>query len=95
MDVQLADSTVLLLGPGNKPDRVILRTLTTEGAWTCATQSEASTTDLVQECSTVTRWVTTEDELDARTVARLTQFLTDWGRPATAIANQRLRGSNE
>jgi hypothetical protein len=85
MDLHLEEATVLLLGPGDEWDRAILRTLASEGAWTYATQSTGSTTDLAQHGSDSSHWVITEDHLDAASVARMSRFLAERGRPATAI----------
>jgi|GEM_PF-2826180 len=85
MDLQLADATVLVLGPGDELDRAILRTLASEGAWTYATKTSGSRTDLVQHGGSAAHWVSVEDTLDAFTVARIDRFLTDRGRPATTI----------
>ncbi|MDF2992737.1 MAG: hypothetical protein K0S37_3251 [Microbacterium sp.] len=85
MDLDLSTSTVLLLSPGNELDRTILRALASEGAWTYATTSRTSSTDLVQHSDTSSHWVSQEDGMDAFTVARLSRFLTERGRPATAV----------
>ncbi|MDD7928063.1 hypothetical protein PUW82_00995 [Microbacterium sp. NE2TL11] len=85
MDLQLADSTVLLLGPGDELDRAILRALSSEGAWTYATTTSSSTTDLTQHGDTASHWVATEDDVNEFTVARINNFLTARGRPATSI----------
>jgi hypothetical protein len=85
MDLNLAGSTVLLLGPGNELDRAILRALASEGAWTYATRTSRSTTDLTQHGDTSSHWVSVEDDLDAFTVTRINRFLAERGRPSTAI----------
>jgi hypothetical protein len=85
MDLQLAESTVLLLGVGDELDRAVLRALASEGAWTYATMTSASTTDLSQHSDMSSHWVSVEDEIDAFTVARINEFLIARGRPATSI----------
>lgn len=85
MDLQLADSTVLLLGVGDELDRAILRGLASEGAWTYATKTSTSTADLVQHSDTSIHWVSVEDDVNAFTVARINSFLNARGRPATSI----------
>lgn len=85
MDLQLTGSTVLLLGPGDELDRSVLRALASEGAWTFATTTSSSTTDLSQHGDSSSHWVSVEDEVSFHTLGRINSFLTARGRPATSI----------
>ncbi|MFD5214486.1 hypothetical protein [Microbacterium sp. NPDC058345] len=85
MDLNLEDSTVLLLGVGDELDRAVLRTLASEGAWTYATTPSTSTTDLTQHGGTSSHWVSVEDDVNVFTVLRIKNFLHARGRPATAV----------
>jgi hypothetical protein len=85
VDLHLAESTLLLLGPGDELDRAILRALASEGASTYATKTSLSTTDLAQPADKTSHWVSVEDAPDAFTVARINRFLIERGRPPTGI----------
>ena len=85
MELDLAGATVILLGVGDELDRVVLRTLASEGAWTYATKPSASTADLTQQGGSSSHWVSVEDHLTLSTVTRIEDFLLERGRPATPI----------
>ncbi|MEV7621203.1 hypothetical protein AB0N59_13820 [Microbacterium sp. NPDC089321] len=85
MELALEDATVILLGVGDELDRVVLRTLASEGAWTYATKPSRSTADLTQHGDASSHWVSVEDHLTLSTVTRIEDFLHERGRPVTTI----------
>ncbi|MEJ6555052.1 hypothetical protein PQI51_08495 [Microbacterium esteraromaticum] len=85
MELELAGATVILLGVGDELDRVVLRTLASEGAWTYATKPRTSTADLSQHGQASSHWVSVEEHLTLSTVMRIEDFLRERGRPVTTI----------
>ncbi|WP_136034707.1 hypothetical protein [Microbacterium sp. PF5] len=79
MELELSNTTVVLFGPGNEVDRVILRSLASEGCSTYATRFANSGGDLAQHSSSTRQWVAIEDEIGERAVRRVASFLADQG----------------
>ena len=85
MELDLGGTTVVLFGPGNEVDRVILRSLASEGCSTYATRFANSGGDLAQHSSSTRQWVAIEDEIDEGAVRRVVSFLGDQGLSPDAV----------
>lgn len=75
MDLRLDSRAVLILGPGDALDRAMIRSLATQGAATLATHDGRQSEDLTQQGTSVSHWVSQEDDVNAFTALRLRQFL--------------------